>query len=77
VVNAYGRSLTVVLRHSFHYTSCSDCDDRSERVFVCACFRRGSSQRRIRDGLNGNIQADQDTSFQQMDEILKQFCRHP
>jgi multidrug efflux pump len=72
VVNAYGRALTVVLRYSFI----------TLLVFLCVVGLNAYLFIRVPKGffpeqdtgrLNGSIQADQDTSFEQMDKLLRQF----
>ena len=72
VVDGYGRALNVVLRHSF-VTLLILLGTIALNVYLFARVPKGFFPVQDTGRLNGSIQADQDTSFQQMDAVLKQF----
>jgi multidrug efflux pump len=72
VVKAYGRALNVVLRHSF-VTLLILFGTVALNVYLFARVPKGFFPQQDTGRLNGSIQADQDTSFQQMDKMLRQY----
>ena len=72
MVDTYGRMLTVVLRHSF-ITLLILLATIALNVYLFYVVPKGFFPVEDTGRLNGGIQADQDTSFQQMDQTLKQF----
>ncbi|MGA3234722.1 MAG: multidrug efflux RND transporter permease subunit [Bryobacteraceae bacterium] len=72
VVNAYGRALTVVLRHSF-ITLMVLLATIALNVVLVARVPKGFFPQQDTGRLNGSIIADQDTSFIAMDQILQRY----
>jgi len=72
VVNAYGKALNVVLRHSF-ITLLILLGTVALNVYLFMRVPKGFFPQQDTGRLNGNVQADQDTSFQQMDTMLKRY----
>ena len=72
VVNAYGKTLNVVLRHSF-ITLLILLGTVALNVYLFIRVPKGFFPQQDTGRLNGNVQADQDTSFQQMDTMLKRY----
>jgi len=72
VVNGYGRALKVVLRHSF-LTLLILLGTVALNAYLFLRVPKGFFPLQDTGRLNGSVQADQDTSFQQIDTILKQF----
>ena len=72
VVNNYGRALTFVLRHSF-ITLLILMGTIALNVYLFVRVPKGFFPIQDTGRLNGNIQADQDTSFEQMDQNLQKF----
>jgi len=72
VVNTYGKALTVVLRHSF-LTLLILLGTVALNVFLFIRVPKGFFPQQDTGRLNGSVQADQDTSFQQMDKMLRQY----
>jgi len=72
VVNTYGRALNVVLRHSF-ITLLILLGTIALNVYLFIHVPKGFFPIQDTGRLNGSIQADQDTSFEQMDQTLQQF----
>jgi multidrug efflux pump len=72
VVNAYGRALTLVLRFSF-ITLLILLGTIALTVFLVLRVPKGFFPEQDTGRINGSIQADQDTSFQSMDQLLLQF----
>ncbi len=72
VVNAYGKALNVVLRHSF-ITLLVLLATIALNVYLFIRVPKGFFPQQDTGRLNGSIRADQDTSFQQMDKLLKQY----
>jgi len=72
VVNAYGRALNVVLRHSF-VTLLILLGTVALNVYLFVRVPKGFFPQQDTGRLNGSVQADQDTSFQQMDKLLRQY----
>ena len=72
VVTQYGKALTVVLRHSF-LTLLVLIATIGLNVYLFVRVPKGFFPVQDTGRLNGNIQADQDTSFQEMDKILTQY----
>jgi len=74
LLNAYERSLSVVLRHSFVMILVT-----IATVFVTAYLYThiptGFFPQQDTGRMSGSIQADQDTSFQAMSGLLTQFCQ--
>ena len=77
VVTAYAKALSVVLRHSF-VTLLVLLATIALNVYLFVRVPKGFFPVQDTGRLNGNIQADQDTSFQQMDKIsdasMRTFC---
>jgi multidrug efflux pump len=71
-VNAYGRALTVVLRHSF-ITLMVLLATIALNVVLVARVPKGFFPQQDTGRLNGSIIADQDTSFIAMDQILQRY----
>src|SRR5258706_105355 len=72
VINTYGRTLNVVLRHSF-ITLLILLGTIALNVYLFAKVPKGFFPQQDTGRLGGSIQADQSTSFQRMDVVLKQF----
>src|SRR5580658_4429662 len=72
VVNAYGRALTVVLRHSF-ITLMVLLATIALNVVLVARVPKGFFPQQDTGRLNGSVVADQDTSFTAMDKILQRY----
>jgi len=72
VIRMYGRSLDVVLRHSA-ITLAILLAAIALNVYLFVRVPKGFFPIQDTGRLGGNIQADQDTSFQQMDKTLQQF----
>jgi len=72
VVAQYGKALRVVLRHSF-VTLLVLIGTIALNVYLFVRVPKGFFPAQDTGRLNGNIQADQDTSFQQLDNILIQY----
>ena len=72
VVNAYGKALNVVLRHSF-ITLLILLGTVALNIYLFIRVPKGFFPQQDTGRLNGNVQADQDTSFQQMDTMLKRY----
>jgi multidrug efflux pump len=72
VVNAYGRTLSGVLRHSF-ITLMVLLITIGLNVYLFIHVPKGFFPQQDAGRLGGAIQADQDTSFQAMDRILRQM----
>jgi multidrug efflux pump len=72
VVNGYGHALTFVLRHSFLMLLVL-IGTVALNVYLLIRVPKGFFPTQDTGRLNGSIQADQDTSFQQMDQTLQQF----
>jgi multidrug efflux pump len=72
VVSLYGRSLNVVLRHSF-VTLLILMGTIALNVYLVLRVPKGFFPQQDTGRLNGSIQADQDTSFQQMDKMLLRY----
>jgi multidrug efflux pump len=71
-IDTYGRFLNVVLRHSF-VTLLILLVTIALNVYLFLKVPKGFFPEQDTGRLNGSIQADQDTSFQQMDQVLKRF----
>jgi len=72
VVIQYGKALRVVLRHSF-VTLLVLLATAALNVYLFVRVPKGFFPVQDTGRLNGNIQADQDTSFQQVDKVLTQY----
>jgi multidrug efflux pump len=72
VVKGYGKALEVVLRHSF-ITLLILLGTIALNVYLFVRIPKGFFPVQDTGRLNGSVQADQDTSFQQMDGVLKQL----
>ncbi len=72
VVAQYAKALTVVLRHSF-VTLLVLLATIALNAYLFIRVPKGFFPAQDTGRLNGNIQADQDTSFQQLDKILVQY----
>src|SRR5580658_292452 len=72
VVNAYGRALTVVLRHSF-ITLMVLLATIALNVVLVERVPKGFFPQQDNGRLSGSIVADQDTSFTAMDKILRRY----
>jgi len=72
VVNLYGRTLSVVLRHPA-LTLASLLATLALTVYLYIHTPKGFFPQQDTGRLNGSIQADQDTSFQSMDKTLKEM----
>ncbi|MGH9645517.1 MAG: multidrug efflux RND transporter permease subunit [Bryobacteraceae bacterium] len=72
VVNSYGKALNVVLRHSF-ITLLILMATVALNVYLFILVPKGFFPQQDTGRLNGSVQADQDTSFQQMDKLLRQY----
>ena len=72
IVSAYGRALNVVLRYSF-VTLLILLGTIALNVYLFIRVPKGFFPIQDTGRLNGSIQADQDTSFQQMNQTLRQF----
>jgi multidrug efflux pump len=72
VVAQYGKALRVVLRHSF-VTLLVLIATIALNVYLFVRVPKGFFPAQDTGRLNGNIQADQDTSFQQLDQVLTQY----
>jgi multidrug efflux pump len=72
VVNLYGRTLTVVLRHSL-VTLTLLLATIALNIYLYVRVPKGFFPQQDNGRLVGSIQADQDTSFQSMDRILRQM----
>ena len=72
VVNAYGRALTIVLRHSF-ITLLVLLATIALNVVLVARVPKGFFPQQDTGRMNGSIIADQDTSFTAMDTILQRY----
>jgi multidrug efflux pump len=72
MVDTYGRTLTVVLRHSF-VTLLVLLAAIALNVYLFLRIPKGFFPIQDTGRINGNIQADQAASFQQMDRMLKQY----
>jgi multidrug efflux pump len=72
VVNAYGRALTVVLRHSF-ITLMVLLATIALNVVLVERVPKGFFPQQDVGRMNGSIVADQDTSFNAMDKILQRY----
>jgi multidrug efflux pump len=72
VVNAYGRALTVVLRHSF-ITLMVLLATIALNVVLVERVPKGFFPQQDVGRLSGSIVADQDTSFTAMDQILQRY----
>ena len=74
IVNAYGRTLSVVLRHSF-ITLVILLSTIGLNAYLFVHVSKGFFPQQDNGRMGGQIQADQDTSFQAMDRILRQAVR--
>jgi len=74
VVNAYGRALNVVLRHSL-VTLLILFGTIALNVHLFIKIPKGFFPPQDTGRLSGSIQADQDTSYQQMDKMLLQYVK--
>ena len=72
IVNLYGRTLSVVLRHPA-LTLVSLLATMALTVYLYIQTPKGFFPQQDTGRLNGSIQADQDTSFQTMDRTLKEM----
>jgi len=72
IVNLYGRSLNVVLRHAF-VTMLILMGTIALNVYLFVRVPKGFFPEQDTGRLNGSVQADQDTSFQHMDQMLLQY----
>jgi len=72
IVDLYGRTLNVVLRHSF-VTLLVLVGTIALNVYLFVRVPKGFFPQQDTGRLNGSIQADQDTSFQQMDKTLLRY----
>ena len=72
VMNAYGRTLTFVLRHSFP-TLMVLMGAIALNVYLYIHVPKGFFPQQDNGRLSGSIVADQDTSFQAMDKMLQQL----
>ena len=72
VVNLYGRVLNLVLRHSF-VTLLILLATIALNVYLFVRVPKGFFPIQDTGRLNGSIQADQDTSFEQMNQTLERF----
>ena len=72
VMNTYGRTLNLVLRHSF-ITLMVLMGTIALNVYLYTAVPKGFFPQQDNGRLGGSIVADQDTSFQAMDKILKQM----
>ncbi len=72
VVAQYAKALRVVLRHSF-VTLLVLLATIALNVYLFVRVPKGFFPVQDTGRLNGNVQADQDTSFQQMDKVLTQY----
>ncbi len=72
VVAQYAKALRVVLRHSF-ITLLVLLATIALNVYLFIRVPKGFFPVQDTGRLNGNIQADQDTSFQEMDRLLRQY----
>jgi len=72
VVNTYGKALNVVLRHSF-VTLLILLGTVALNIYLFIRVPKGFFPEQDTGRLNGSVQADQDTSFQEMDKLLKQY----
>ncbi len=72
LVNLYGRSLTVVLRHSF-ITLVALLATIALNIYLYIHVPKGFFPQQDNGRLMGSIQADQDTSFQAMNRTLQQM----
>ena len=74
IVNAYGRTLSVVLRHSF-ITLMVLMATIALNVYLFIHVPKGFFPQQDNGRMMGQITADQDTSFEAMDRILRQAVR--
>ena len=74
VVNVYGRTLAVVLRHSF-ITLVVLLATIALNVYLFIHVPKGFFPQQDNGRMSGSIHADQDTSFQAMDKILLQMVK--
>jgi multidrug efflux pump len=74
IVNAYGRTLSVVLRHSF-ITLMVLMATIALNVYLFIHVPKGFFPQQDNGRMMGQITADQDTSFQAMDGVLRQAVR--
>ena len=72
LINFYGRTLTVVLRHSFITLMVLLCTI-ALNVYLYIHVSKGFFPQQDNGRLSGSIIADQDTSFQSMDKMLQQL----
>jgi multidrug efflux pump len=72
MVDTYGRTLTAVLRYSM-VTLLVLLAVIALNIYLFVRVPKGFFPIQDTGRMNGNIQADQDTSFQQMDQTLKQY----
>jgi multidrug efflux pump len=72
MIDFYGRTLNVALRHSF-VTLLVLMAAIALNVYLFVRVPKGFFPIQDTGRMNGNIQADQDTSFQQIDQILRQY----
>jgi multidrug efflux pump len=72
VVHQYGKALTVVLQYSF-ITLLTLIGTMALTVYLYIRVPKGFFPEQDTGRLNGSIQADQDTSFQQMDTTLRKY----
>jgi multidrug efflux pump len=72
VIDQYGKMLNVVLNHSF-VTLLVLLATIGLNVYLFFRVSKGFFPIQDTGRVNGNVQADQDTSFEQMDKTLKQF----
>jgi multidrug efflux pump len=72
VIRGYGRALDVVLNHAF-VTLLILLGTIALNVYLFGRVPKGFFPVQDTGRLSGSVQADQDTSFQQMDTVLKQF----
>jgi multidrug efflux pump len=72
IVKAYGKALNVVLRHSF-VTLLILAGTVALNVYLFVQVPKGFFPQQDTGRLSGAVQADQDTSFQQMDKLLRQY----
>ena len=74
IVNAYGRTLSVVLRHSF-ITLMVLIGTIALNVHLFIKVPKGFFPQQDNGRMMGSVLADQDTSFQAMDRVLRQMIR--
>lgn len=72
VVNSYGKALNIVLRHPL-VTLLILLGTVALNLYLYVRVPKGFFPLQDTGRLNGSVQADQDTSFQQMDRMLRQY----